>query len=118
MVRLNSIKYSVPLYNAAVKYLTEGENTLQGSVMQRHRFRRRFDSKHYSVRNGKLYFDERLVIKSPLIRKTLENLQKSAVSRRLGIKSFYSQVAQRYEGISRIDVERYLRKDPKWQIWR
>lgn len=71
-----------------------------------------------SVRNGKLYYRDGEVVVSDEVEDKLKELISKPATRRLGVRTFHSIVAQQYEGISRTLVEKFLSSLSTYQHYR
>jgi len=120
---MRQIHYDKKLYYNAISLLENGViDSREFTRSQRERFRKRFLNKHYSIRVRKdgrkqLICDGKIVIPSHMIYGTLKTLYAHAESRREGVESFFDQIRQRYEGITREDVRKFLNAQPTHQVY-
>jgi hypothetical protein len=116
-VDMRQIDYSDSLIKNAILLLTKGIVPLDMPRMVKFRFRNRFLSGHYSVKDGKLLYDLKPVIPSNQKNLILQKLYAHPESARNGIHSFFDSVRQRFEGITRNDIHSFLKGQTSYQIF-
>jgi hypothetical protein len=101
----------------AIILLTTGKLPEVMPRMTRFRFRNRFLSGHYAVKDGKLVYDNKLVVEDEKKNDILRELYSHPETSRNGIHSFFDQVRQRLEGITRKDIHEFLKGQRSYQVF-
>jgi transposase InsO family protein len=120
---MKQLHYTSEIIENAINLLMSGKLPPEMGRTAKYRFRNRFLSKRYSVstiEEGKvakvhLLYDGKLVVTQNQIPEVLRLLYSHAKTSRNGIHSFFDSVRQRFEGITRADVEKFLKSQRTYQ---